>query len=144
MTTKTAINHKFSLKNVFQEVLYRIDNSINERCGWIVKLIESQYINISAHRPLSERSYIKLPVELRSSEKDYSHLKILRRSNSLIANNTIRNVILEIKNHKCKIVKILIFRSLSREHFQNEILEMFFENEYFENVLRKDNEILVF
>ena len=144
MTTKTAINHKFRLKNVFQEILYRIDNSINEGCGWIVKLIESQYINISAHRPLSGRSYVKLLVELRSSEKDYSHLKILRRANSLIANNTIRNVILEIKNHKCKIVKILIFRSLSREHFQNEILEMFFENEYFENVLRKDNEILVF
>ena len=144
MTTKTAINHKFSLKNVFQEILYRIDNSINKGCGWIVKLIESQYINISAHRPLSGSSYVKLHVELRSSEKDYSHLKILRRANSLIANNTIRSVILEIKNHKCKIVKILIFRSLSGEHFQNEILEMFFGNEYFENILRKDNEILVF
>ena len=25
-TTKTVINHKFSLKNAFQEILYRIDN----------------------------------------------------------------------------------------------------------------------
>ena len=25
-TTKTVINHKFSLENAFQEVLYRIDN----------------------------------------------------------------------------------------------------------------------
>ena len=32
-TTKTVINHKFSLKNVFQETLYRIDNWINERSG---------------------------------------------------------------------------------------------------------------
>ena len=28
-TTKTAINHKFSLKHAFQEVLYRMDNWIN-------------------------------------------------------------------------------------------------------------------
>ena len=34
----------------------------------------------------------------------------------LIANNI--SVILEIKNDRCKIVKILIFCSLSREHFQ--------------------------
>ena len=51
-TTKTVINHKFSLKNVFQEIFYRIDNWINERSGWIIELIESRYINISTHRPL--------------------------------------------------------------------------------------------
>ena len=37
----------------------------------------------------------------------------------LIANNTIKSVILEIKNDRCKIVKILIFHSLSQEHFQS-------------------------
>ena len=40
------INHKFSLENAFQEILYRIDNWINEGSGWIVELIESQYINV--------------------------------------------------------------------------------------------------
>ena len=45
-TTKTVINHKFSLKNAFQEILYRIDNWINEGSGWIVESIESQCINI--------------------------------------------------------------------------------------------------
>ena len=35
-------------------------------------------------------------------------------------NNNMRIVTLEIKNDRCKIVKILIFRSLSREHFQSE------------------------
>ena len=60
------INHKFSLQNGFQEILYRIDNWINEGSGWIVELIESQYINISTYRPLSGSSYVKLPVELRS------------------------------------------------------------------------------
>ena len=29
-TTKTVINHKFSLENAFQEILYRIDN-------WLMK-----------------------------------------------------------------------------------------------------------
>ena len=45
-TTKTKINHKFSLENAFQEIFYRIDNWINEGSGWIVELIESQYITI--------------------------------------------------------------------------------------------------
>ena len=38
-TIKTAINHKFSLGNAFQEILDRIDNWINAGCGWIVQLI---------------------------------------------------------------------------------------------------------
>ena len=65
------INHKFSLEIVFQEILCRItDNWINEGSGWIVELIELQYINISTYRPLSGSSYVGLPVELRSSKKD--------------------------------------------------------------------------
>ena len=69
-TTKTVINHKFSLKNAFQEILYRIDNWMNEGSGWIIELIESQYINISTYRPLSGGSYIKLLAELKSPKKD--------------------------------------------------------------------------
>ena len=53
------INHKFSLENAFQEILYRIDNWINEGSGWIFDLIESQYINFPTYRPLSGSSYIK-------------------------------------------------------------------------------------
>ena len=45
-TTKTVINHKFSLEKSFQETLYSIDNWINEGFGWIVELIKSQYINL--------------------------------------------------------------------------------------------------
>ena len=69
------INHKFSLENAFQEILYRIDNWINEGSGWIVELIESQYINVSTYRPLSESSYVKLPAELRSSKKGLINIK---------------------------------------------------------------------
>ena len=69
------LNHKFGLEYSFQETLYRIDNWINEGSGWIVELIESQYINISTYRPLSGRSYVELPAELRSPKKGLLNIK---------------------------------------------------------------------
>ena len=63
------INSKFSLENAFQEILYLIENWINEGSDWIVELIESQYINVSTYRPLSGTSDIKLAAELKSSKK---------------------------------------------------------------------------
>ena len=74
-TTKTMINHKFSLEIAFQEILYRIDNWINEGSSWIVELVKFQYINISAYRPLSGSSYVKSPTELRSSKKGLINIK---------------------------------------------------------------------
>ena len=68
--TKTVINHRFRLENSFQEILYMIDVWINNGSGWIIELIESQYINISTYRPLSGSSGIKLPVELKIPKKD--------------------------------------------------------------------------
>ena len=47
-----------------------IDVWINNGSGWIIELIEFQYINISTYRPLSGSSNIDLPVELRSKKKD--------------------------------------------------------------------------
>ena len=69
------INHKFSLDKSFQEILYRIDNWVNEGSGWIVELIKSQYIKISTYRPLSGRSYIKLPDKSKSPKKDLINIK---------------------------------------------------------------------
>ena len=69
------INHKFSLENAFQEILYRINNWINKGSGWIVELFEYQYINFSTYRPLSGSSYVKLPVELRSLKKGLINIK---------------------------------------------------------------------
>ena len=45
--TKTVINYKFSFENAFQEILYMIDNWINEGSCWIIESIKSQYNNIS-------------------------------------------------------------------------------------------------
>ena len=50
---------KFSLENAFQDILHRTDNWINEGSRWIVKLIESQYINILTYRPVSGSSYVQ-------------------------------------------------------------------------------------
>ena len=76
-TTKTVINHKFSLENSFQEILYRIDNWINKGFSWIVESIEScwDFINISTYKPLSGSSYVKLPAELRSPKKGLINIK---------------------------------------------------------------------
>ena len=69
------INHRFKLENSFQEILYMIDVWINNGSGWIIELIESQYINISTYRPLSGSSYMDLPVELKSPRKGLINIK---------------------------------------------------------------------
>ena len=60
---------------LFNKILCRIDNGINEGSGWIAELIESQFINVSTYRPLSGSSYIKLPVELKNSKKGLINIK---------------------------------------------------------------------
>ena len=68
--TKTVTNHiLFKLEKSFEEILYMIDVWINNGSGWIIELIESQYINISTYRPLPGSSSMDLPVELRSPKK---------------------------------------------------------------------------
>ena len=52
-----------------------IDVWINNGSGWIIELIESQYINVSTYRPLSGSSYMDLPVELRSPRKGLTNIK---------------------------------------------------------------------
>ena len=50
-----------------------IDVWINNVFVWIIELIESQYI--STYRPLSESSYIDLPIELKSPRKRLINIK---------------------------------------------------------------------
>ena len=73
--TKTVTNHMFRLEKSFEEILYMIDVWINNGSGWIIELIESQYINIWTYRPLSGSFYIDLPVELRSPRKELINIK---------------------------------------------------------------------
>ena len=73
--TKTVINQRLRLEKSFEEVLYVLDIWIDNGSGWIIELIESQYINISTYRPLSGSSYMDLPVELRSPRKGLINIK---------------------------------------------------------------------
>ena len=74
-STKLVINHRYKLNKSFQEILYKIDAWINKGSGWIIESIESQYINISAYKPLVGSSYIDLPIELRSPRKGLINIK---------------------------------------------------------------------
>ena len=73
--TKTVTNHIFKLEKSFEEILYMIDVWINNGSGWIIELIESQYINIATYRPLSGSSYMGLRIELKIPRKGLINIK---------------------------------------------------------------------
>ena len=75
MLTKTVKDHRFKLEISFLEILYMINVWINERSGWDVESIKSQYINISLYRPLSRSFFMDLSVELRSPKKGLISIK---------------------------------------------------------------------
>ena len=74
-TTKTVINSKYDLDKSFQEILYSIDNWINEGSGWVTESTNGEYINISFYSPLSGSSYIKLPHKLINLMKGLIHVE---------------------------------------------------------------------
>ena len=83
-TDKTVINlNKFGVNKSFQQVLYRLDNWIDE-----------EYLNISIYSPLSGSIYIELPDELKNSMKGSVNIK-----------NNIRHLN-PLKTHPKKITKV--------------------------------------
>ena len=69
---KIVINENFELgiDKSLEEILYRLDNWINEASGWIIELINSQYLNISTYAPLlGNGDFIELPKELNNPKK---------------------------------------------------------------------------
>ena len=63
-------NFELGIDKSFQEILFRLDNWINEGSGWIIELINSQYLTISTYVPLlGNGDFIKLPKELNNPEK---------------------------------------------------------------------------
>ena len=57
-TFRTVINFEYDLHKSFQEIFERIDNWINEGCGWVIKSLDREYINISIYSLLKGSSYI--------------------------------------------------------------------------------------
>ena len=68
-TTKTVSNSKYMLDKSFQEILYRIDNWINEGSGWVIESIDAEYVKIYIYISLSGSTYIELPHRLKNSMK---------------------------------------------------------------------------
>ena len=76
--TKTVINYdKYDLDKSFQEILYRIDNWINKGSGWIIELIDDEYVNISAYNPLIGSTYIELCNGLKYPMKGLINIKTM-------------------------------------------------------------------
>ena len=74
--TKTVISSdKYDLDKSFQEILYRIDNWINNGSGWIIESINGEYVNISAYSPLIGSTYIELPDKLKNPMKGLINIK---------------------------------------------------------------------
>ena len=73
--TKTVItSDKYMLDKSFQEILYRIDNWINEGSGWITESI-AQCVNIYVYNPLIGSTYIELPGRLKHLKKGLINIK---------------------------------------------------------------------
>ena len=74
--TKTVINSdKYMFDKSFQEVLYRIENWINEGSGWKIESINGEYVNILCYSPLMGNTYIELPGKLKSPMKGLINIK---------------------------------------------------------------------
>ena len=74
-TTKTVVNLEYDLDKSFQEILYRIDNWVNEGSGWVIESVDDEYMNISIFSPLSGSTYIELPRRLRNAMKGLINIK---------------------------------------------------------------------
>ena len=75
---KIVINENFepSIDKSFEEILYRLDNWINERSGWIIELINSQYLNISTYIPLlGNGDFTELLKESNNPEKGLINIR---------------------------------------------------------------------
>ena len=74
---KTVINYDFddSIDKSISEILFRLDNWINEGSGWVIERVNDQYLNISQYSPLVGSSFIELPKELKNPKKGLLNLR---------------------------------------------------------------------
>ena len=73
---KAVINYDFddSIDKSISEILFRLDNWINEGPGWVIERVNDQYLNISQYAPLVGSSFIKLPEELKNPKRGLINL----------------------------------------------------------------------
>ena len=64
-----------SLQMSKQNLLNQISRWISEGSGWIIKSVDSYYLNIVKYEPMKGSSYIQLPSELRNPKKGLINMK---------------------------------------------------------------------
>ena len=74
-TPKRVMNSKHNLDESFQEILYRIDNWINEGSGWVIEFVDAEYGSISIFSPLPGSTYIELTCRLKNSMKGLINIR---------------------------------------------------------------------
>ena len=62
---KIVIYSKYMFDQSSHEILYRIDNWVNEGSGWIIESMDGEFFEVSNYSPLTGSSYIELTVKLR-------------------------------------------------------------------------------
>ena len=74
---KTVINYDFddSIDKSISEILFRLDNWINARSGWVIERVNDQYLNISQYSPLVGSSFTELPKEFKNPKKGLINLR---------------------------------------------------------------------
>ena len=74
---KKVINRSFEslIDKYFEEILCRIDSWINEKSGWIMHLINSEYLNVSTYALFLGGSFIELFDELKNPKKGLINLQ---------------------------------------------------------------------
>ena len=58
-------------------IKFCIDNWINEESGWVIDLINSEYLNVSTYAPLLGSSFIELPDKLKNSKKGLINFQMI-------------------------------------------------------------------
>ena len=75
---KTIINNTeipAALQSTKQQILNMIAQWVSEGSGWTIQSVDNHYLNIVQYKPMKGSSYIKLPQELRNSEKGLINMK---------------------------------------------------------------------
>ena len=107
-----------------------IDVWINNGSGQIIKLIESQYINILAYRPLSGSSYIDLLIELKSPRKGLINIKYKHKKCFLWCHVRHINPSKEHQEKIRKVDKKLVKHITNPEKFTQEDKELISDLDY--------------
>ena len=81
---------KYDLEKSFKEILYKIDNWVNEGSAWIIESMNGEYVNMSVYSLLSGISFLKLPNKLKNTMKDL--INILKNDNKCFLRCHIRHL----------------------------------------------------